>query len=287
MARTGTIPRVILMVLLLGGVVGLQIAYDRTKPALFSGEGGGLSPDMVRMVDMGFHPAIASFLWAATMPEILDFFHGDDHYFADLAYLNAVDPKMGYPYAFTVLTLPVLPSKDLPDALPQAQAIGEQGIATADPDWRIPYYMAMNYYLWMKDLKDATWYFNVAANTPGVPSYAERFALNFGIEQKDRDRVRGLWETIYESTNDPSTKARAAAYVERMDDFDYLEAAAKAYKQKYGAYPTSTDALVTGGVIPQVPQDPFGFIFTIDPKDGTAGIDLTKLPAYINAEPSE
>lgn len=288
MARmsTGTVPKLFLLLLLLGCVVIAQFAYDLAKPAPIASAGGGLPPAIIRMVDMGFHPAVASFLWISTMPEILDFFHGKTEYFTDLLFLNAVDPKLSYPYAFSVLTLPVLPEAVLPDAVAQANAIGERGIANADPDWRIPYYMALNYYLELKDLKDATWYFNVAANTPGVPSYAERFALNFGINQKDRDRVRNLWETVYQSTNDPDTKARAAGYVERLNDFDYLEAAAKAYKQKYGSYPTSTDALVTKGIIPAVPQDPFGFTFILN-KDGTAGIDLTKLPAYVSTEPAQ
>ena len=278
MARAGMVPKIFLLVLLLGGVVGLQVAYDHTKPMLTAAAGGGgLPPAMIRMIDIGFHPAVASFLWAATMPEILDLFRGRAGYFTDLAFLNAVDPKMSYPYAFSVLTIPALPQAALPSALPQAQAIGLQGIESADPDWRIPYYMAINYYLWMKDLKSATWYFNIAANTPGVPSYAKRFALNFGVNQKERDRVRNLWATVYESSNDQATKDRAAAYVARLNDFDYLEAAAKAYKQKYDSYPSSTDALVARGIITQVPQDPFGFTFIIN-VDGTAGIDLTKLP---------
>lgn len=283
----GTVPKVVVLLVLLACVAGLQVAYDRVKPLSFSAAGGGLPPGVIRLTDMGFHPAVASFLWAATMPEILGFLHGQENYFPDLAFLNAVDPKMSYPYAFSVLTLPVLPKAALPDAVARAQAIGLQGIANGDPDWRIPYYMALNYYLELKDLKDATWYFNIAANTPGIPSYAERFALNFGINQKERDRVRALWATVYESTNDQATKDRAAAYVARLNDFDYLEAATAAYKQKYGAYPSSVDALVAKGIIAAVPQDPFGFIFTVNPRDGSAGIDLTKLPAYVNAEPAQ
>lgn len=270
-----SISRVILLFLFFGLIVATQYEYDATRTFLPSSLPGVFSPSVVRMVDMGFHPAVASFLWAGTMPEILDLFlKGHTEYFADLAFLNAVDPKMSYPYAFSVLTLPVVPSSSFAGAVDESFIIGAEGIANADPDWRIPYYMAINYYLQRKDLKDAAWYFNLAANTPGVPDYARRFALNFGINQKERDRVRGIWETIYESTNDPTMKARAAAYVERLDDFDYLEAAASAYKQKYGSYPASPADLVAKDIIPAVPQDPFGFTFTID-KNGMAGIDTT------------
>jgi hypothetical protein len=278
MARVGTAQKIVLLVLLFGWVVGLQLAYDITKPAVsLSASSGVLSPVMIRMVDMGFHATVASFLWVGTMPEIVDLFRGHREYLADVAFVNAVDPKLSYPYAFSVLTLPAAPRSQFPDAVSVAAAIGLQGIANADADWRIPYYMAINYYLESKDFKNASWYFNVAAQTRGVPDYAKRFSLNFGINQKDRDRVRNLWTTVYESSNDPDTKARAAAYVARLNMFDYLETAAKEYKQQFGAYPKTPDDLVTKKIIPALPQDPFGFTFVIN-TDGTAGIDTTKLP---------
>jgi hypothetical protein len=282
MARLGTAPRIIFLALLLGAVVGLQFSYDLAKPAAGASLSGAVPPSMLRMVDMGFHPAVASFLWAATMPEILDLFRGRQGYIADLAFLNAVDPKMSYPYAFSVLALPIVPKAVFPDAVNASFAIGRDGLANADADWRIPYYMAINYYLELKDKKDAQWYFDIAARTPGVPSFAARFALNFGIGSNERQKTEQLWETIRDSTNDEFTKARAQAYIDRLTMFDYLEAAVKVYRQKYGAYPATPDDMVTKGIIPSVPQDPFGFTFVIN-KDGTAGIDLTKLPAYISA----
>ncbi len=276
--RFGTVSRIAFFALLLAAVVALQIEYDATALSLSSSLPATFTPGMVRMIDMGFDPAVASFLWAGTMPEILDLFlHGNRSYVTDLAFLTGVDPKLSYPYAFSVLTLPIVPTSTFPDVLGYSFKIGEEGIANADPDWRIPYYMAINYYLELKDYKNASTYFDIAARTPGVPDYAERFALNFGIQQNERDRVRNLWETVYESSNDPATKARAAAYVERMNDFDYLEAAARTYKQDFGHYPTSTEALVLKGIIPAVPEDPFGFTFIFDPH-GVAAIDLSSFP---------
>lgn len=273
--------KIVLAAVLLAAVIALQIEYDATRTTVAASIPGAFTPEMMRLADMGFHPAVASFLWANTMPEILDlFFRGHTEYFSDLAFLNAVDPKMSYPYAFSVLTLPVIPTSSYPDAVARSFVIGREGLASADPDWRIPYYMAINYYLQLKDLKDAARYFNLAAQTPGVPDYAASFALNFGVEQRDRDRVRNLWITVYKSTNDPATKDRAAAYVARLNDLDYLDAASKAYKARFGAFPTSTAALVARGVIPSMPQDPFGYTFIVN-KDGTAGVDTAHPPTFI------
>ncbi len=266
---------------LLAAAVGCQFWYDAARPAAAASLPPAFTPEMTRLADMGFHPAVASFLWANTMPSILDlFFRGHTEYLSGLAFLTSVDPKFGYPYAFSVLTLPVIPTSSYPDAVGESFKIGKEGLANADPDWRIPYYMAINYYLERHDLKDAARYFNLAATTPGVPEYAASFALNFGVDQRNRDRVRNLWITVYKSSNDPATKARAAAYIARLNDLDYLDAASKAYKARFGAYPTSTAALVARGIIPAVPVDPFGYSFIIR-KDGASDVNTSKPPSYL------
>jgi hypothetical protein len=291
MMRLNPTAKVFVLAFLLGLIVILQYQYDVVAAKLtmpVSETASGVSPFMVQAADMGFNPAVASFLWATTMPEILDLFRDRTEYFSDLAFVNAVDPKMSYPYAFSVLTLPAVPTSSYPQAISQAAIIGQEGLKNADPDWRIPYYMATNYFLYAKDTEDALIYYNIAAQTPGIPQYAERFALNFGIETNQRQKTEDLWATIRDSTNDPLTKARAQAYIDRLQDFDYLDAASAQYKKEFGVYPTSTAELVAKNIIPVVPQDPFGFTFIIY-SDGTSGIDLStsSLPSYIQSEPAE
>ncbi len=278
--------KIIMVGLLLALVALLQLEYDATKIIPPASSVQTVSPFMVRLLDMGFHPAVASFLWATTMPEILDLWNGKTEYFSDLAFVNAVDPKLSYPYAFSVLTLPAVPAAKDPQALAQADAIGVQGIANGDPDWRIPYYMATNEFLYAKNNLAAAKYYNLAAETPGVPGYAERFSLNFGIETNQRQKTEQLWETIKSSTNDPATQARAQAYIDHLKDFDYLDAASAQYKKEFGAFPTSTAELVAQGIIPSVPVDPFGFTFIIQ-KDGTSAIDLNTLPSYMSTSTAQ
>jgi hypothetical protein len=263
------------VVFLLFAITSLQFLYDATKVSMDAASlPSSITPETIRMLDMGFHSTVASFLWVSTMPEILDLFNKKTEYISDVAYLTSVDPKLSYPYAFSVLTLPAVPtSTGFTAGLADSYTIGLQGLKNADPDWRIPYYMATNYYLESHDMKTAALYFDLAAHTPGVPYYAQRFAENFGNEQKDRDRTIALWETIRDTTNDPDTKARAQEYIDHLDIFNYLEAAAAQYKTKYGAFPTSLDQLVQKNIIPAIPQDPFGYVLMIN-KDGTVSVNL-------------
>ena len=278
------------VILLLVALIGLlQLEYDAVG-LRFSGtniSSSGMAPSMVRMIDMGFHPAVASFFWATTMPEILDLWiRGKTEFFPDLAYVNTVDPKMSYPYAFAVLTLTAVPTSSYPDAFAQSVRIGLEGMANADPDWRIPYYMATNEFLYAHNQKQAAWYYNIAAETPGIPQYAARFALNFGIETNQRQKTEDLWRTIRDSSNDPATKMRAQAFIDHLKIFDYLDAAVAQYKRAFGAYPTSTAALVAKGIIPGVPTDPFGFSFAIM-SDGSVVIDQSKMPTSLLTNPAQ
>ena len=264
------------IVFLIAAVAFAQFLYDATKVSVNASLPSLITPGTARMLDMGFHSTVASFLWVSTMPEILDLFNNKIEYVSDVVYLTAIDPKLSYPYAFSVLVLPAIPtSTGFMAGMADSIAIGQQGLQNADPDWRIPYYMATNYYLEVRDMKTAALYFDRAAHTPGIPYYAQRFAENFGNEQKDRDRTIALWETIRDTTNDPDTKARAQAYIDHLEIFNYLETAAAQYKKLYGMYPADLNQLVQKNIIPAIPPDPFGYILIIN-KDGTVSIDLSK-----------
>jgi hypothetical protein len=267
-----------ILILLFVAVILFQYGYDVTAVS-GSSASARLSPDFVRAVDMGFHAPVASFAWIGTMPEILDlFFNGKPEYFSDLDFVTSVDPKMSYPYAFSVITVPLITS--IPNAVQTANAIGERGLSVADPDWRIPFYIATNYYLELHDKADALRYYDIAARTPGVPSTTERFAINFSIGFGSRDQTKSLWQTIRDTTNDEFTKARAQAYIDRLDELDYLEAAAKQYKAAYGMFPKTPDDLVAKHIISHLPQDPFGFSFLMN-SDGTVTIDVVHPPVKI------
>jgi hypothetical protein len=265
--------RFLSVVALIAAIAGVQFLYDAVNVTVPPAGGAGLSPEIVRMLDMGFNSTAGSFLWVATMPDILDLFRDRTEYLPEVAYLNQVDPKLSYPYAFSVITLPIVPtSTGYTTGLQDAQAIGLRGIANANPDWRIPYYMAFNYYLELNDIKDAAIYFDKAAQTPGAPYYAIRFSENFGAQQDQRLQTIELWTTIRDSTNDPDTKARAQAYIDHLELWDYLQTAADQFQKLYGVEPTALSELVTKNIILSIPEDPFGYQFII--ASGTVEINF-------------
>lgn len=272
LAKLGMTAKTALVVVLFAGIVAAQYGYDLARTRGPQAQPSTPSLGLVRSVDLGLHATAASFLWIDTITELPFLRDGYPKFAADLKLINDLDPKFSFPYAFTVL---VLPGTKYPDRVNETVRIGKLGVAQSEPDWRIPFYLAVTYHLELKDKVNAARYFDLAAQTPGAPYYIQRFSINYGIAPNDRERTRAVWQFIYEHSDEATTKERAKAYLARLDMFDYLDAAVKAYRTRYGAYPATLDELVAKRIIPELPKDPFGFEFVID-AGGVVGINKTK-----------
>jgi len=245
--------------ILLAGVIASQYFYDRNRLENPPAPTPPLSAQFIKLFDLGLHSALASYYWVNNVITELPFLRdGFDQYNKDLTFINNLDPRFSFPYYWTVL---VLPNTQYPDAVNAAIEIGDRGVREADPDWRVSFFLATLYYLDKNDRPDALKYFDLAAQDPKAPFYIKRFSENFGIAPNVRQETEKIWEAIAQSNDDPETKARAEAYLTRLQMFDFLEQEAQVYKQKYGKLPLDVTDLVTGGILRALPQDPFGFQF--------------------------
>lgn len=248
-----------LIFLLLGSVVVVQYLYDPEKvgkiPVQFAP-----SPRLVRAFDLGLHSALASFLWIDTRTELPFLPNGYEKFRSDLDLINALDPKFSAPYAFAVL---LLPETKYSQRVRAAVEIGERGVTEADPNWQIPFYLAVTYHLYLKDNLNAAKYFDVASRTPGIPETVRRFAMNYGLYPSIRERTKQIWKTIYKTSSNEFMKERALAYIIHFEIVDYLQRAVGVYKERYKTYPKSIDDLLSEKVIWGIPKDPFGLEFML------------------------
>ena len=255
---------------MLCAIAALQYTFDSHKLREVPEPQSTWSPLVVEAADLGLHSAVASFLWTDTITELPLLKEGAEKFKNDLALINALDPKFSFPYAFSMMVLPY--TTRYPDRINAAIEIGKRGIEQADPDWRIPFYLATIYHLELKDTVQAAHYFDITAHTPNVPFATKRFSLNYGILPTVREQTKQIWSAIYENSNDTETRERAKAYVTRLEMLDLLEEAAMRYKSIRGAYPAALNDLIEAHVLTSVPVDPLGFELVIDTKTGIAGI---------------
>ncbi len=261
--RSAVLQKFFLPFVLLVVIVGLQHAarLERVHNPMSSSP---VPYALMKAGSLGLDSAASSLLWLMNVTELPLFQAGAKSFFGNLETINRLDPKFSFPYAFTLIALPL--AKNYPPRIDAAIAIGRRGVANADPDWRIPFYLAALYQLDKLDLEQAIHYYEITAKTPGVPEPIQKFAGNFGISPKLREETKRIWARIYLSTNEENLKARAKAYIERLQLFDALEATAKTYKAKFGKYPKSLDELKARGMVPQSVTDPLGFPIYFNPE---------------------
>lgn len=260
--------RIGLFLLLCVAVVASQIAYDASKAQLAI-QTQPPAAAVVRFFDLGLHSAVASLFWLDVRTELPFLRQGPEHFLSGLKLINDLDPRWSTPYAFAVLVLPNIPSYK--ERVSAALTIGERGVAAADPNWQIPFYMGTTYHLELNDRKNAAKYFDLAAATPGIPDIIRRFAINYGIHPDSLQATKDAWKIIYETAAEPTVRDRAAAHIAHLEILEYLNAAVQNFYRQNGRYPADLEEVVRAGLLLNIPEDPFGFKFKIYEK-GVVGI---------------
>lgn len=257
---------------LFAGLVMTQWAYDaqRVKQPTLKLD---LSPALIRSVDLGLHSALASLFWVPTRAQLPFLRSGAEIFKEDFDLVTALDPKFSTPYAFATLVIPSI--KKYPNAVDEAIAIGKLGVAQGDPDWHTPFYLATIYHIEKRDYASAMQYFDMAGKAPNAPENIRLFAEGYTLAPTLRGKTQKIWEAIYLTSTDPEARDRAKKYLIRIELFDILEQAAIAYKAKVGVFPKTPADLVTKGLIPGIPKDPFDYSIRFN-SDGTVHIDPPK-----------
>ena len=255
-----------IILLLFALVIISQFFSDTAKEKLEKPSPFVISAKVVMAADLGLHNAASDIAWLSAIQYFGDW--QDDNYakLADYIKLaNDLDPKFSYPYAFGALILPELGKTD------EAIEIAKSGIDKADPNWQIPYYLAVTYFLEKKDYQNAALYFDIASRTKDAPDNIKAISASFNSAPDLRAQSIAIWSSIYESSNDEVVRERAKSYVIHYEILNILEKAASIYKEKNGVYPENIDALVDAKILTAHPIDPLGFKYSID-SDGRARI---------------
>lgn len=216
-------------------------------------------PDQaMKMADLGLHAAAASAMWVYAIQQVTG---NPDKLPQLIASVNAIDPKFSYPYAFAALVLPSFP---IPGFRDKTVEIAERGIREADPDWRIPYYLATTYHIFFKNREKAAYYFDLAARTPGAPDKIKSISHFYGTASDIREQTKQIWLSIYESTGDELVREQAYNYLVQIELLNTLDKAVLLYRQKYKKYPDKIEDLVSGKIIKEVPVSPLETKFYIE-----------------------
>lgn len=229
-----------------------QYYFDIKKEARPLIPPGIIPAEIIKMADLGLHSATASLMWIYTIQQVTDY---PEELPRLIENVNRLDPRFSYPYAFGALILPAFGMNN------RAIELAKRGIINADPDWRIPYYLATTYHIFLKDRKNAALYFDLAAKTPNAPENIKVVASRYGTSKSAREQTKTIWKSIYENSDDELVRGSARAHLVQIEILELLEKSISIHKQKFGKYPENINDLVSTKILKAIPLSPFGLEF--------------------------
>jgi len=222
------------------------------------------NPRFLRVASLGYTSAVADALWFRT----ISYFGA--HYRSDRLYpwlakmcdvVTDLDPKAFHVYRFAGVILPWEAKRPK-----EGIALLEKGIK------HFPDYLAgMNYYFFENDAKRAAAYLGKAAQLPGADPYAARLAAAMYQRGFDSGAAETFLRELARSTPDPTMRQVVQVRLGELKiarDVDALTAAVQEYRRQRAKTPPSLTALVRAGIIKELPDEPFGGHYFVDPTTG-------------------
>ena len=261
------------VLLALGGTaVGVLTVVERQRPSLARAEELSYLPkgEYLKLAVLGYQQMAADLIWLKAVQ------HFGERHQTRAGYLSAyhavdvltdVDPTFVAAYLATGSVLGVwagLPRESI--------ALLTKGMRHHPEVWQLPFYVGYDYFYELGDPVMAARYFRMAAVLPGAPDYLQRLAARMTVEVGDPQAALEFLQRLYQQTEDERVRqglARRMKEVIAERDIRFLEEGVRRYKARYGQRPVRLEDLVTGGIIPQIPEEPFGGIYELKAAEGT------------------
>jgi hypothetical protein len=263
-------------VVALGTASGLQAARDAAFP-----RAAGVSPDLLyvrspetmKRLALGFDALVADVYWIRAIQH-----YGGERLgrngprtygllYPLLDIATSLDPYFNIAYRFGSIFVSE-PYPGGPGRPDQAIALLRKGIAAQPQKWQYYHDAGFVYYWQLRDYHSAAGWFARAASQPDAPKWLKPLSAAMLTHGHDRASARFIWRQMLSSEDEWMRKAasRALLQIDALDAVDQLQAALQ--RATPPGEPYTWDRLVRAGVLRDVPRDPAGYPFVLNPSTG-------------------
>lgn len=233
-----------------------------------------LPSDIVPHITFGFTHFIADLYWIRAVQDFTVWDGQDIYYLNYFKNIAALDPTFEYPYLFNILIVPR--NKDI-IMLHAVAEIAAKGIEAIPNSWKIPFYLATQYYIFTKSYQPTEHYLSIAAAIKGAP---DGVYLNYAtfVAKKVPQPIRtaedyvtamNLVKVIYNNTDNETIKKMTRKGLEEHAINQMLQKGIVAYVEKYKRYPKTVEEMRVVNFI-SLPQELLNnFDIEISAKDGS------------------
>ena len=193
-----------------------------------------------------------------------------------------LDPQLIVAYRFGATFL----AQEPPDGAGQperAVKLIEKGIRANPDDWHLYYDLGFVYAMNLGDYQAAADVFERGSKLPHTHPFLRILAADMAQHGGDLNTARLMWETTYNSTDDPGIRSNAMRHLQALDvdeTVPKLEDVVRQFKEKTGVQPTSFGQLVQSGWLRRIPTDPLGMPYKLLP-DGSVQVQDPEAWSFI------
>ena len=271
-----------IVILLLGGVIGLQAVHERRGgvPAVDTLDMLYVrSPEAMRRLALSYQSLLADVYWIRTVQHYGGTrLSNDPNASYDLLYplldlTTSLDPRFNVAYLFGSLFL-AGPPPGGPGRPDLAIALLEKGLRAQPEKWEFAQAIGFVHYWWRQDYPEAAAWFQRAADMPGGPFWLRSMAAVTLAEGGRRDSSRQLWRELARSEFElfRNEGQRRLQQLDAMDQIDQLQALANVFERQNGRPVADWDDLRRAGYLRGSPQDPTGAPYRIE--SGRVTLDI-------------
>ena len=130
-------------------------------------------------------------------------------------------------------------------------------------DWRLPFFVAFNYFYFLGNKFEGAKYLRKAANMEGAPPYLKLLVPRLYAESGKIDlAIAVTYEELKNARKDFERK-NLERRLKALTLLKKLNKAVKLYRKHFGKCPSDLRQLIKVGILKEVPKDPYGGEFYI------------------------
>lgn len=225
--------------------------------------------NFLRAASLGYQQALADLLWFRAISYFGRHYHSDHIYPWLASMCDAVtdlDPRAEHVYRFGGVILPWEA-----DRVDDGVALLQKGARNMPGSWQLHYMLGFSYYFFRGDLAAASRTLREASFLPGAPEFVPRLAaIVDAAHQGPNSAVDFLTELAGHDVNGEMREVirQRIRELSLSEDIDSLEAAAREFQARAGRLPADLGEVVAAGLLPKIPEEPFGGRYDFDRSSG-------------------
>jgi hypothetical protein len=181
--------------------------------------------------------------------------------------ITTLDPKFDYIYQLGSVYLSMLANRaDL------AVQLLEKGVVDNPEVWQLHFYLGFNQFYFLGHFKEAADAMAKAAALPGRPNFVPLLASRLYAHAEEPELALVFLEQMYQLSKDDQVRAQLRARMQEVTverDLKMLDQAVQHFHEQHHRFPVALSELVTAGLLTELPSEPFGGRYYLDPTEKT------------------